>query len=116
MALTGVNTLKEKIADFINSYSDFRFNLYKNAYPKYIEDPRKVDAELRIELRYFLNHLSNLTMAIEANEDQTAETQQAIESFEPLLSAWNESTRKPNAENEPDGENVDQELQFRFDM
>lgn len=115
MALYGSKNLGERITEFLNIYSDFRINIFRNAYPEFKQDPKKLEPGLRNDLRYFLNKIDMLESEVEYNEDNSRYTLKEIEHFRVFLTDWQSSTKPQNDEVELDDQN-DQELQFRLDM
>ncbi len=120
MALNGIKALKDKIDDFKKSYSEFRINLYKEAYPKYNKDPRSVDASLRNELCYFLKKLNELSYEIDGSKNNSLDTMLELIMINPILPALNESMiqNQEKASNMDVNEEVQevQELQFALEM
>lgn len=117
MALNGIKTLKDKIDDFKNRYSEFRINLYKEAYPKYNKDPRSVDASLRSELCYFLKKLNELSYEVDGSKNNSLETMLELIMVNPILPALNESKKLNQAIAPHIEENEERsELQFDFEF
>lgn len=115
MALNGSKNLGERITEFLNIYTNFRINIFRNAYPEFKQDPKKLEPSLRNELRYFLNKLDILENEVEYNDDNSQDTLKEIEHFKVFLTDWQLCTKPQNDEVELDDQN-DQELQFRLDM
>jgi hypothetical protein len=117
MALNGTNELVKKLDEFKNMYSDYRLELFKEAFPQFQISPRNVEPGLRSALVYFLKRVDDLSQEIELyDEEQTPRTMEAMKAVQPILTAWEARNIKAASSDEVFEEDIELGIQFKLEM